>query len=87
MKTPITPYGTVVEIQHKTTIYFGLLVVDFNRFKTFGNTDIDPDLFVFFDENFKLIPFVRPLYKILSERMVEIVLNEKSYDDKEWGVD
>ena len=81
MKTKIYPHGTMVEIHYNDEIYYGLLVVDFDRFKTFGNTDIDTELMVFFDEEYNMIPYVNPIYEILQELVKKIVIFEESDDE------
>ena len=83
MKTTVTPHGTVVEIHYKDKIYYCLLVVDFDMYKTYGNQDIDTDYLVFWDEEYQLIPYVNPLYEVLSEIVKKKVIDEKDEEDEE----
>ena len=77
MKTTVTSHGTVVEIHYKNKIYYCLLVVDFDMYKTYGNQNIDTNYLVFWDGDYQLIPYVNPLYEVLSEIVKKKVIDEK----------
>jgi len=84
MVVSIKSHGTMVEINYKNETYYGLLCVDFERFKTFGNTDISVDSLTLFDHEYNKIPYGDPIYEILEERVERTVLNEEDEDDEHW---
>lgn len=83
MKTKITPHGTMIQIEHKDKTYFGLLIVDFDLYKTFGNYDIEIDSLTLFDEDYDKIPYWEPIYDELSPIVEKIVLLEENDEDEE----
>ena len=90
MKTKIYPHGTMLEIHHNVDsennpdkIFYCLLLVDFDLWKTYGNTDIDVDSMTLFDEDYNKINYGDELYDELSEIVQKIVIEENEDDDED----
>jgi len=90
MKTKIYPHGTMLEIHHNVDsennpdmIFYCLLLVDFDLYKTFGNFEIDVEVMTLFDEEYNKIPYGDPLYDELSEIVQKIVIEENEDDDED----
>jgi len=82
MGTKITPNGVVLLIEHEEKTYHCYLQNDFERFKTFGNFDLDMGTLVIFDESFNLIPnFPEELYDKMEELIFKYVVEENDQDD------
>lgn len=74
MKTKMSPCGVTIQIDHEGKRYFGHLYNDWDRFKTIGNSDINPeDELILFDENFDRIPYDSELYDILTPLVEEYI--------------
>ena len=82
MKTQITPHGTMIEIVHNDQIYYGLLIVDFDIFKTYGNTDIEIEYLTLFDEEYNKIPYGKPIYDELSPIIENSVIYNRDDEDE-----
>lgn len=85
MTTKITPHGSMVEIRHNDEIYYGLLLVDFDRFKTFGNYEIDVEgSMTLFDNEYNRIEYDSPLYDELTDIVEKIVVyeDEDEFEDE-----
>lgn len=67
MTTKMRPCGITLKIEHEGKTYYGHLYNDWDRFKTYENTDIDTeDGLILFDESFNRISYDSELYDVLS---------------------
>jgi hypothetical protein len=80
--TRIEPCGVTLQIEHEGKTYYGHMYNNYERFKTFGNYDLNPyDDLVLFDDNWKLIPYTDDLYEILADEIQKQVIEEKDPDE------
>jgi len=85
MKTKIFTRGTMVEIHMKNgDIFYCLLEVDFDLYKTFGNPNVDVEECVFFDEDWKVLERDDKRCEKLKEFVDTVVICEEESDECEY---
>ena len=76
--TTVKPFGIVLEVVKDNKTQYVILPNNFERFKTFGNWDLETDPIDVLGEDFKPIEFDEDE---ISEIIVKYVIDEKSDDD------
>ena len=78
----VNPFGVVLEVKIKEGewdgTFFVVMVNNFDRFKTFGNYDLDPYPFLVMDETMKpLSEENNELFEKIEEILQQMVIEEK----------
>ena len=76
--TTVKPFGVVLEVVRNEKTQYVILPNDFERFKTFGNWNLQTEPIEVLGEDFKPIEFDEDE---ISEIINDYVVNEKSDDD------
>ena len=77
--TTVRPFGVVIEVTvGKNEIYYVLLVNDFEKYKTFGNGNLETKPFVVFDVTMKELVEEESgdLYDRIEKIVIDKVVNE-----------
>lgn len=80
----VRPFGVVVEVTINETTYYCMLVNDFDRFKTFGNYDLDSRPFVVMDVQMNSLSEENvELYDQMEEIIDRMVIREERDEDED----
>ena len=74
----VRPFGVVIEVTvNENEVYYVLLENDFEKYKTFGNGNLDPIPFVVFDVTMKELVSEEngDLYERIEKIIVDKVIN------------
>lgn len=74
----VKPFGVVVEVKIDEETYYVIIVNNFERFKTFGNWDLDSEPFVVMDKDMKPLSDENvELFEKIGEIIQQMVIDEK----------